>query len=404
MLAQLLRWVRSRGRWALLLLLGVLGTFAGRLLWAEYHLRAARRALERRAYPEARSHLDRYLRVWPRSGPAHLLAARAARGAADFDEAERLLLACANLGADREALALEEYLLDAQRGTLDPRAEQVLWYRVKQEHPETPHILEALTLGYLYTNRPGEAMACLERWLAHSPGDGQALYLRGLAWEGMGGTDKAGEDYRRAVRRDPEHPQARRRLAEYLLSVGKHEEAAEHLEHLLGRGRADAVLLLDLARCRRLQGRAEEARSLLDEALACDPCPVSALVERARLEQERSDFRAAEKWYRRAVDRDPSDYEACHGLAQCLRALKRPEEAAHFQARAARIDRDLKRLARLHEEMARKPEDAELAYEAGMICLRNGQKDEARRWFRKALRLNPDHQGARRGLEQLRGE
>ena len=45
-------------------------------------------------------------------------------------------------------------------------------------------VLEALALGCLYTNRPGEAMACLDRWLAYSPGDSQALYLRGLARQG----------------------------------------------------------------------------------------------------------------------------------------------------------------------------------------------------------------------------
>ena len=403
MLPRLLRWARSRGRWVLLLLLGVLAAFAGRLLWAEHHLRAGRRALERRAYPEARAHLDRYLRVWPRSAPAHLLAARCARGASDFDEAERLLSACADLGADQKALALEEYLLDAQRGTLNRLGEGVLWHRVEQGDPETPHILEALALGCLYTNRPGEAMACLDRWLAYSPGDSQALYLRGLARQGTGDRDGAGQDYRQAVRRDPGHAQARLRLAEYLLYDKKYEEAAEHFRQLLARDRETAPLL-GLARCRHLQGQTDEAQRLLDEVLARESPPVAALVERARLAAERADFRAAERWYRRALDRDPSDHEANYGLAHALRALRRPEESEAVEARTARIERDLKRLFELHEQMGKKPGDPDLAYEAGLICLRNGQKVEARRWFRKALRLDPRHEGARRGLEQLARE
>src|SRR5262249_3923392 len=125
MLRRLQSWARSWRTWALLLLFGLLVAWAGRFLWAEYHLRAARPALERRAYPEARAHLDRYLQVWPRSPTAHLLAARCARSTGDFDEAGRLLAACRRLGADREALALEEDLLDAQRGTLSAASEEL---------------------------------------------------------------------------------------------------------------------------------------------------------------------------------------------------------------------------------------------------------------------------------------
>src|SRR5262249_49323901 len=116
MIQRLRTWARSRRAWALLLLLGLLAAPAPTLLLApspgaRSERGAARRALDRRAYAEARADLDRYLRVWPRSPTAHLLAARCARGTGAFDEAERLLAACERLGADRKALALEEKLL-----------------------------------------------------------------------------------------------------------------------------------------------------------------------------------------------------------------------------------------------------------------------------------------------------
>src|SRR5205807_6906 len=111
---------------------------------------------------------------------SRLLAVRCARGAGDFDEAERLLAACRWLEAPPEALVLERHLLIAQRGSLGPLEADVLRRRVEEGDPETPCILEALALGYLYTNRLGEAMESLERWLAYTPGDSQALYLRGL--------------------------------------------------------------------------------------------------------------------------------------------------------------------------------------------------------------------------------
>src|SRR5262245_31579936 len=60
MLQRLLLRARSKQTWVLLFLLGLLAAIAARFLWAEHHLRAARRALERRAYPEARAHLSCY--------------------------------------------------------------------------------------------------------------------------------------------------------------------------------------------------------------------------------------------------------------------------------------------------------------------------------------------------------
>jgi tetratricopeptide (TPR) repeat protein len=318
-----------------------------------------------------------------------------------LDEAERLLAGCPRRGTDSEALALERSLLHAQRGTLDPAREELLWRWVEQQHPETPQILEALALGCIYTQRLGEAMTCLERWFAYAPGDSQALYLRGLVWEGMGALQKAGEDYRQAVRHDPEHTQARQRLAEYLLSASEYQEAAALFEQLLQQQPHDATSLLGLAKCRRLQGEITEAEHLLDDLLIHDSPSVAALVERASLAQEKQEFDAAEKWFRQALAQDPFDRDACHGLARCLRALERPTEAETYEARRAQIERDLERLAELCEQMGKNPNDAGLPYQAGLICLRNGQKAEARRWFRNVLQRQPEHEGARQGLEEL---
>jgi tetratricopeptide (TPR) repeat protein len=276
----------------------------------------------------------------------------------------------------------------------------LLWRRVEQQHPETPRILEALALGGIYTQRLGEAMVCLERWLAYAPGDSQALYLRGLVWEGMGNLQEAAKDYRRAMRRDPDHAPARRRLAEYLTSAGEYQEAAELFEQLLKQQPDDAMLLLGLARCRRLQGEITEAERLLDELLARDSPPVPALVERAGLAMEKREFGAAESWFQQALAHDPFDRDACHGLGQCLRALGRTAEAQTYEDRRAQIDRDLERLEQLFKQMGQNPNDADLPYQAGLICLRNGQKGEARRWFRNVLQHQPQHDGALRGLEE----
>jgi Flp pilus assembly protein TadD len=295
---------------------------------------------------------------------------------------------------------LEGFLLDAQRSTLTLAREELLLRRVEQQHPETPRILEALALGGIYAQRLGEAMEYVERWLAYAPGDSQALYLRGLVWEGMGAFHKAGDDYRQAVRHDPDHGPARQRLAEYLIHTGEFQEAAKLFEQLLQRQPEDATLRLGLARCRRFQGEISEAERLLNDLLARDSPAAPVLMERAGLAQEKGEFGDAEKWFRQALAQDPFDPDACHGLARSLRALGRPTEAETYDARRAQIERDLECLAQLREQMAQDPNDVDLPYQAGMVCLRNNQKAEARRWFRNVLQRQPQHEGARRGLEE----
>jgi tetratricopeptide (TPR) repeat protein len=383
-----------------LLVLGLVAAVAWRLLRAEHEFRAAGRALARRDYASARSHLDHYLSVWPRSRAARLLLVRCASASGDFDEAERQLAECKRLGAEREAVAFEQYLLDAHRGTLSPAAAEVLRGWVETDHPEAERIVEAMTEGYLYTNRRREALGCLERWLARAPGDAQALYLRGQVWEGTGAHPQAIDDYRAALRRDPDHAGARKRLAEQLLARGEVAEAGRLFAGLLENAPDDPALLLGLARCRRLQARLGEAERLLDEAAArAAPLPAT-LVERARLAQQKGDAAGAERWYRRALERDPSEREAWYGLAQCLRQQGRDLEARCHEGRAAGLERDEYRLDELSRQSDKDLRDPGPPCEAGLICLRNGHKAEAVRWFRNALQRNPDHAASRRGLEQ----
>ncbi len=396
-------WLRRIGvrRVGLLVLLAGLagaGTVAGRHLWAWHHFRAAVRALEQGAVPRARRHLGRCLKVWPNGVETRLLAARAARLAGAYDEAERHLQVCEQAGGDTPALRLELQLLQAQQGDLSPPLESLLWGRIAEDHPQTTLIFEALALGYLYVYRLGEAYDCLTQWLAREPNQPQALYLRGLVREGLQQLSQAGADYRRAVELAPEHYFARKRLAEYQLFSHQANEAAEHFERLLQEEPDSPELRFGLARCRREQGDHEAAREILDRLLDEQKPRFAWLMERARLAQAETDHAAAEKWFRRAHEHDPHDPDVCYALAACLSRRGQKEEARRLRQRGKEIERDLEQLRHLHEQIGKRPGDAELRYQAGLICLRNGQKEEGRRWLLSAVRLAPGHEGARRAL------
>jgi tetratricopeptide (TPR) repeat protein len=371
--------LRRRKRLALVgLVLLVLAVVGGWLGWAEYHLRAGERALGAHALTRARSHLDRYLRVHPGSARGHLLAARAARAAGDFEEADRHLQACERAGGDTPELRLEGHLLEAQRGALSGPIEMLLWEYVKEDHPQTPLILEALALGYLYVYRLGEARDCLERWLAREPDNAQALFIRGLVRQGLQDQVGAGADYRRAVELAPEHFAARRWLAEYLLSGRQADEAAEHFERLRQEEPDNPEALFGLARCRRELGDRDAARQLLDRLLAEQTPRPAWLLERGRLAQAEEDHAGAEEWFRQAHALAPHEADHCYALAACLSRRGAGDEARRYRERGKEIERDLEQLRHLYEQMGKRPGDAELRYQA--------------------VRLDPGHQKARSTL------
>src|SRR5438067_2119586 len=109
---------RWRRRVLLAALLVLLGLAAGGHLWARWHYRQAQEALGRHDFAGAQQHLMQCLKVWPQSADVHLQAARAARKAGAFDETERLLRRCRELGGDADAIDLEHLLLRVQRGEL----------------------------------------------------------------------------------------------------------------------------------------------------------------------------------------------------------------------------------------------------------------------------------------------
>jgi tetratricopeptide (TPR) repeat protein len=391
---------RRRGQWTtprlallILALLGLIGGsayVAGNYLWAEYHFRAARAALARDDLEQGRAHLALCLRVWSRSSEAHFLAARAARRAGAYDDAEQHLLAYQRLDGVPEALELERALIAVQRG--DPGAyEDSLLAVVHRDHPDSTLILEALARGYLRSFRLGQAEACLNQWLEREPDNVQALLWRGEIHERRLNAPTALADYRRAVELDPENDEARLRLADTLLHLKHADEAIAHYEYLQPRRPGRSAVLLGLARCRRDLGQLQEARNLFDRVILADPHNVGALLDRGRLALQMDLAAEAEEWLHKALRVAPHDREVLYTLSQCLQVRGKTDEARRYRARLEEIEAQLSRLAELTKQITATPHDANLRCEMGQIFLSSGQDQEGLRWLDSALHENPRH-------------
>ena len=386
-----------RRRWFLwllpvLMLGGGVGYASWRAIWADAQLREARAALEHHNYLRAREHCDAYLSVWPKGAEVHLLAARCARHLGDFDAAEHhLAVARRSANVDSSTLTLEDALLDVQRGEGSRSDNLYLQSLIEQNRPETSEISETLTQACLFQYRIGDALETTERWLKLRPDDAQAHYRHGLALEATQNLEKAREEYDRAVALDSLNLEAGKRLAEAQLTQGDADDALQQFTRLRELAPDDPALQLGAARCHRLLGHTEEAKRLLDALAARQPDNAAVWTTRGSAAMDQDNLVTAEESYRKALAVDPFDDVTYTKLAGCLRRLGRADEADEMMEHGKRIEVDAARLRTLTEEIARRPADPKPRYEAGVICMRNGQESEGLRWLLGALECDPRH-------------
>jgi tetratricopeptide (TPR) repeat protein len=363
---------------------------------AERLLAGGEQALAAREYGRARESLEAYLAERPSDTPARLLAARAARGARAYREAREHLRRCRADGRDDEAVAVEEQLIDVELGDEQPVAS--LRQRARRDDELALVILEVLIQHDINTYQLGAALDGFTRYLAQRPADLHALLGRGFVWERFMSFADALEDYRRAVAAHPESDRARLKLADTLLIVGTPAESLAHFQWLAERFPERPPVRLGLARCYRRLSRFDEAMKLLDGLLAEYPEHGETLWERGELELEHGRPAAAEPLLRKAAALRPFDRRVQYAMSRCLLRLDRPAEAEGFTARVKQLDADLLRLNWVRNEVLKRPNDAALRCEGGLLFLRNGEREEGVRWLRLALGLDPRCDQARAAL------
>lgn len=375
---------------AALLVLSLFVLAFGSHVWAEWHFRKAQAALAGRDFGRAQQHFAQCLKVWPQSTAVHLKAARAARKAGNFDETERLLNRCSELGGDVDAILVEQLLVQVQRGRLSD-VEGPLVGRIFQDHPDSVAILEVLTLAYIQTYQLASAQECLRRWLEREPDRLEAWLLRAYVFTRLNNSGEALASYRRAFELDPNNDDTRLQMAGHLAHQNFTDQALEHFEFLRRKQGDTPAVLKGMAHCRAAMGQPDEARQLLEIVLAAEPRDWKALAERGRLALQYESAADAETWLRRAVAIAPYESDPAYSLYQCLERLGKHQEAAELLAKLKRLETDLARMADLGRAIARTPHDAALRCEAGLVLLRNGLETEGLRWLNSALEEDPRH-------------
>jgi predicted Zn-dependent protease len=386
----------SRGILLVGLVFGLVGTPLARYLLERYHYRAAQQAIARRDFPTGRDHLAWCVQGWFCRAEASLLAARTARRAGAYDEAEQQLRRCRALGVNPGGVDLEYMLLSAQRGDL-AQAESYLVRRALENDEDTLPILEVLTKAYAQAYRLLDARECVCRWLELAPDDVLAWTWQGQLAQDAFNNAEALHAYTRVVELDPNNDDARLVVASFLIRKSA-PQALEHFQYLRRRQGDTPLVLVGLASCERSLSHPDEARRLLEQVLASQPHNWSALAERGRLALEYESPQEGERWFRQALAITPYEKDINYSLYQCLVRLDKKSEAEAQLAKLKCTEADLDQLRSLLRKTGKDADDPSLPCEVGQILLRNGQESAGVRWLQRALARNPGYVPAHQAL------
>jgi Tfp pilus assembly protein PilF len=258
-----------------------------------------------------------------------------------------------------------------------------------------------------------EVQRVLDGWEADYPTDPEPHVKRGRIAEHDLNSEQAEQEYREALMKSPNYPPALYALGRLLLERKRPAEAWPLFQQCAAVAPSSAAAAdVGAARCLRLLGRPEEARPLLERALAMSdadrldalrevrdqPEGDPAAFELGQLEAAAKNDQAAEKWLRQAVAKAPRDLEARYALAVVLRRLGQQDEAQAEFDHVTRIRKVMAEIDELHDKLGQDRDNAEIRYQMGIRYLQHHSQRAGVYWLQSALACDPQFAPAHRAL------
>ncbi len=384
--------VRSwRSRIVIGLTLALVGAL-GYEVWDRPARRAAhdaRTALATGRYDQARAAVERWVALRPRSGEAQYVRAKVGIAQSRSRDISEGMKAAQASGYPETQLAVLRALIDAQHGRL-AQARPVLAEAFATTTEPDRMLYEALARVYLETYDFGHAGAILDRWAKDAPDD-----VRPPLWHASvhrrRNIDHAIilDDYREALRRSPDNPDARLGLAEELEQLHRNDEAADAYRALLALRPSDPAGQLGAGRNALALGNEPDALRHLDRAVELDPGNPAARLEHAKLDLRKGDPAAALTHLDHAIARAPADATAHYQRSLALRHLGRESEAGDEQKTFKRLQLERQQLDELLEQLGKSPGNVTLQVRVAQWMFQHAYGDEAVQWCRKILTDTP---------------
>lgn len=367
---------------------------------AAYQAGRVQQAMDDHDWQQALALLDRFPEKSKESAHWHFLQGRIARRSGNHLLATAAFDRAASLGWREWDIARQRLLAKAQLqiGEAEDELKQIVTSGVADEEAE--EIYEAMSQGYLSSMRLADAARSLKFWSEWQPQNPVPHLWMGDLHKRLENPDAAILEFEAAVKCDPEHVEARLKLAQLRLEQLQIEPAAELFKQCQV-GEFQALATLGLAECLRRQGAHLEAKSLLHEALIFDLPPeqqAEALSALGQVALEEQEYAQAAKILGDAVAIDPNIPASRLALATALTHMGQTARADVERKTARQIIDRHNRLVGVTRQVLQQPQNADLRCEAGQILLEQGMTGPGVMWLQTALQLDPDHRAAHETL------
>lgn len=395
-------------------------------------------------FEEAKKMAEEVLAINPENSEALILLGNAFAGQQDFTRSIETLQRV--LENDPNNLQAHINLGASRFGAMQPKEAEQAFLDAVSKNPESPIALLALGNFYGFTGDLGKAeenfrkafdlkrddqqavLALVRLYLAQrKPEAAQKVYEDAIAAAedpvplrmglasfhmGTGRPDAAIELLGKLREERPDDASIATRLAELQLATGKADEAEAGADALLAKDPNNVDALTLKARVLASRQDIEAAQPLIDKALELRPNQVPAYVLKVDLLQRQGNLIQAEQTARRGLEFDRTNIALRGRLAKLLAVMKRSttelqnaltEAEAILVAEPANTDALVARgeaalgLGRLSEARADfqrldqiSPDNPFYIHRLGTISALEQKFDEALRWFRAALALNPN--------------
>jgi tetratricopeptide (TPR) repeat protein len=272
--------------------------------------------------------------------------------------------------------------IDFQAGRKHEAYERVS--AVLKKTPKNEQAIETNARFLISDRKYKEALKLAEDVLRTNPRALPALYIKGLAFEGLWARDQAITAFRELLKIDPTSTPAQLKVAEVSLARGDTKTAMQYLTQVRKtRPTVGAAILFARALIR--DGKVAQAEPELT-ALA-KQLPASSDVQAAlgSLYLRKNDPVRARQAFNRALELAPNSVDAVAGLTALDVGAKRADAAA----------------ARLDQQLAARPDDVKLLEVAANTYLVTKRGKDAEAAFKKIIDLDPNNLSAYSNLALL---
>jgi tetratricopeptide (TPR) repeat protein len=242
---------------------------------------------------------------------------------------------------------------------------------------------------YVAVGRSGEALALLERLAVTPDGFAAGRIRAAMVLYASGRREEAHAKLNEVLARDAKNASAMALRARFLVSESRFDEAIAVVNAALAADPQSSEAHFALAKIQLAKGAVEEARKAFLEVVNIDPARADARVELSRLHILRSEIDTAIGYAEAAVKSEPDALAPRLALTRALTV--RPDDLP-------KADAQLKIL------QDRYPNSPEVHTTIGRVALQRENTALARRWFERALQIDPDYAEALSGLTALDAE